>query len=239
MCGIVGYVGQREVVPLLIDGLRRLEYRGYDSAGVTVVDGNQLNTVRAAGKLDRLVDKLAGGTPAGAFGLGHTRWATHGAPIERNAHPLVDAKERLALIHNGIVENFLEIKHRLIDEGWEFVSDTDTEVIANLISSYLNGDLRDAVALAVAELEGLFAFAVVSTLEGAGQQIVVARQGPPLVLGAGDGEMYLASDPAALLAHTKDVVFLENGDIARMTPAGIEIWDAHGAQVERPATRLT
>lgn len=239
MCGIVGYVGQREVVPLLVDGLRRLEYRGYDSAGVTVVDGGQLHTVRAAGKLDRLVDKLNGSSPAGAFGLGHTRWATHGAPVERNAHPLVDAKKRVALIHNGIVENFLDIKQRLMSEGWDFVSDTDTEVIANLVSSYLDTDLKDAVSRAVAELEGLYAFAAVSTLDAAEQQIVVARQGPPLVLGVGDGETYLASDPAALLAHTKDVIFLENGDVARMTPQTIEIWDAAGAPVERRSVRLT
>jgi glucosamine--fructose-6-phosphate aminotransferase (isomerizing) len=238
MCGIVGYVGRREVVPLLIDGLRRLEYRGYDSAGVAVVGDGRIATVRAAGKLDRLVEKLDGGVPPGAFGLGHTRWATHGAPIERNAHPLVDSKERIALIHNGIVENFLEVKKRLAAEGWEFVSDTDTEVIANLVSSHLDGDLRQAVAAAVGELEGLYAFAVVSTLDSAAQQIVVARQGPPLVLGTGDGEMYLASDPAALLAYTKDVIFLENGDVARMTPERIEIWDHAGSPVERPVTRL-
>ena len=156
----------------------------------------------------------------------------------RNAHPLIDSKKRVALIHNGIIENFLEIKHRLLTEGWEFVSDTDTEVIANLVSSYLEGDLREAVARAVAELEGLYAMAVVSTLASADQQIVVARQGPPLVLGRGEGEMYLASDPAALLAHTRDVTFLENGDVARMTTEGIEIWDAAGDLVERPVTRL-
>ncbi|MCZ6506694.1 MAG: glutamine--fructose-6-phosphate transaminase (isomerizing) [Acidobacteria bacterium] len=239
MCGIVGYVGGRDVVPLLIDGLRRLEYRGYDSAGVAVVERGQLNMVRAAGKLDRLVEKLESHSPAGEFGLGHTRWATHGAPVERNAHPLVDSKGRIALIHNGIVENFLEIKHRLSAEGWDFVSDTDTEVIANLISSHLEVDLREAVMRAVAELEGLYAFAVVSTLDAADQQIVVARQGPPLVLGTGEGEMYLASDPAALLAYTKEVVFLDNGDVARMTPRGIEIWNSAGEPVERAMTRLT
>jgi len=239
MCGIVGYVGTREVVPLLIDGLRRLEYRGYDSAGVAVVDGDDFNIVRAAGKLDRLVEKLGGNGPAGSFGLGHTRWATHGAPIERNAHPLIDSRNRVALIHNGIVENFLEIKKRLIDEGWEFVSDTDTEVIANLISSYLEDDLREAVTRAVKELEGLYAFAVISTLDSAVQEVVVARQGPPLVLGEGDGEMYLASDPAALLAFTRDVIFLENGDIARMTPDGVEIRGAEGEPIERKPVRLT
>jgi glucosamine--fructose-6-phosphate aminotransferase (isomerizing) len=238
MCGIVGYVGEGDVVPLLIDGLRRLEYRGYDSAGVAIIGAGRLATVRAAGKLDRLVEKLDGNTPPGAFGLGHTRWATHGAPIERNAHPLVDARNRVALIHNGIIENFLEIKRRLTAEGWTFVSDTDTEVIANLVSSYLEGDLKDAVSRAVADLVGLYAFAVISTVESADQQIVVARQGPPLVLGRGQGEMHLASDPAALLAHTQDVVFLENGDIARMTRQAIEIWDVAGSRVDRPTTRL-
>jgi len=238
MCGIVGYVGGRDAVPLLIDGLRRLEYRGYDSAGVAVIKDGQLGMVRAAGKLDRLVEKLSDGSPPGAFGLGHTRWATHGAPIERNAHPLIDSKQRVALIHNGIVENFLEVKQRLIADGWQFVSDTDTEVIANLISSYLDGDLRLAVARAVADLEGLFAFAVVSTVSTFDQQIVVARKGPPLVLGTGDGEMYLASDPAALITHTRDVIFLENGDVARITPEAIDIWDASGASVERAPIRL-
>jgi glucosamine--fructose-6-phosphate aminotransferase (isomerizing) len=244
MCGIVGYVGEREVVPLLMDGLRRLEYRGYDSAGVVAIDGGALATVRAEGKLDRLKEKLEKHPLAGHYGLGHTRWATHGPPSERNAHPMVDARGRLALIHNGIIENFLPLKKRLISEGWTFKSDTDTEVVANLISSYLgssNGtsaDLRSAVARAVKELEGMYAFAVV-TVEGDGQQIVAARQGPPLVIGLCEGEQFLASDPSALLVHTKDVVFMENGDLARLTPAGVEIWDRTGAKVERAVNRLT
>ena len=243
MCGIVGYVGERDVVPLLMDGLRRLEYRGYDSAGVVAIDGGALETVRAEGKLDRLKEKLEKQPLAGHYGLGHTRWATHGPPSERNAHPMVDAKGRLALIHNGIIENFLPLKKRLIAEGWTFKSDTDTEVVANLISSYLGGsngsnvDLRSAVARAVRELEGMYAFAVV-TVEGDGQQIVAARQGPPLVIGLCEGEQFLASDPSALLVHTKDVVFMENGDLARLTPAGVEIWDRAGAKVQRPVNRL-
>jgi glucosamine--fructose-6-phosphate aminotransferase (isomerizing) len=247
MCGIVGYVGEREVVPLLMDGLRRLEYRGYDSAGVVAIDDGALATVRAEGKLDRLKEKLEKQPLAGRYGLGHTRWATHGAPSERNAHPMVDAKGRLALIHNGIIENFLPLKKRLISEGWTFKSDTDTEVVANLISSYLGGgaglngssaDLRSAVARAVQELEGMYAFAVV-TVGGDGQQIVAARQGPPLVIGLCEGEQFLASDPSALLVHTKDVVFMENGDLARLTPAGVEIWDRSGKRVERAVNRLT
>jgi len=237
MCGIVGYVGSREVVPLLMDGLSRLEYRGYDSAGVVVVNDGSLQTVKTEGKLDRLKDKLRREPLAGRYGLGHTRWATHGAPNERNAHPVLDSRHRLAIIHNGIIENFLPLKKRLQAEGWTFTSDTDTEVVANLISSYLNGDLRAAVAKAVAELQGMYAFAVVTT-ENRGQQIVAARLGPPLVIGLSNGEQFLASDPAALIAHTKDVQFLENGDLARLTPAGVEFWDRQGRPVERPVQHL-
>ncbi|HEY0554237.1 MAG TPA: glutamine--fructose-6-phosphate transaminase (isomerizing) [Thermoanaerobaculia bacterium] len=237
MCGIVGYVGQREVVPLLMDGLRRLEYRGYDSAGVVAVRDGAFQTVKAEGKLDRLKEKLEKHPLTGCYGLGHTRWATHGPPSERNAHPMVDSRGRLALIHNGIIENFLPLKKRLIAEGWTFKSDTDTEVVANLISSYLDGDLRAAVSRAVKELEGMYAFAVVS-IETEGQEIVAARQGPPLVVGLAQGEQFLASDPAALLAYTKDVMFLENGDIARLTPAGIEIQDRAGQPVQRRVQRL-
>ena len=237
MCGIVGYVGSREVVPLLMDGLRRLEYRGYDSAGVVAIEDGELRTAKAEGKLDRLKEKLEKQPLTGRYGLGHTRWATHGPPSERNAHPMVDSKRRLALIHNGIIENFLPLKRRLMAEGWTFNSDTDTEVVANLISSYLDGDLRAAVARAVRELEGLYAFAVV-TVENDGQEIVAARKGPPLVIGLAENEQFLASDPAALLVHTKDVIFLENGDIASLTPAGVEIVDRDGRPVERPVQRL-
>ncbi|HEY7214894.1 MAG TPA: glutamine--fructose-6-phosphate transaminase (isomerizing), partial [Thermoanaerobaculia bacterium] len=238
MCGIVGYVGQREVVPLLMDGLRRLEYRGYDSAGVVAVRDGDFQTVKAEGKLENLREKLEQQPLSGRYGLGHTRWATHGPPSERNAHPMVDSRRRLALIHNGIIENYLPLKKRLMAEGWTFNSDTDTEVVANLISSYLDGsDLRSAVARAVGELEGMYAFAVV-TSETHGQEIVAARQGPPLVIGLAQGEQFLASDPAALLAYTKDVVFLENGDLARLTPAGVEIQDAGGKPVQRPVQHL-
>jgi glucosamine--fructose-6-phosphate aminotransferase (isomerizing) len=220
-----------------MDGLRRLEYRGYDSAGVVAVRDGEFQTVKAEGKLDRLKEKLEKQPLSGRYGLGHTRWATHGPPSERNAHPMVDSRRRLALIHNGIIENFLPLKKRLIAEGWTFTSDTDTEVVANLISSYLDGDLRAAVARAVKELEGMYAFAVVS-VETEGQEIVASRQGPPLVIGLAEGEQFLASDPAALLAYTKNVIFLENGDIARLTPAGVEIQDRTGRPVERTVQRL-
>jgi glucosamine--fructose-6-phosphate aminotransferase (isomerizing) len=237
MCGIVGYVGPREVVPLMLNGLRSLEYRGYDSAGVVVLQDGELAAVKAEGKLDRLIEKLKDQPLAGSYGLGHTRWATHGVPSERNAHPMVDAKRRVALIHNGIIENFLPLKQRLIDQGWSFTSDTDTEVIANLISSFLGNDLRAATAKAVQRLQGMYSFAAVSTLSET-QEIVAARHGPPLVLGIGDGEHFLASDPAALLAHTREVVFLENGDLARLTPDRIEIWDVSGKEVDRTRVHL-
>jgi glucosamine--fructose-6-phosphate aminotransferase (isomerizing) len=231
MCGIVGYVGDQEVVPLLVEGLARLEYRGYDSAGVVVLDGGVLATVKAEGKLERLREKLASGPLTGSYGLGHTRWATHGVPSERNAHPMVDSRQRLALIHNGIIENFLELKQRLVAEGWSFVSDTDTEVVANLISSHFDGDLRQAVETAVGELEGMYAIAVLTT-ESDEREIVVACQGPPLVLGLGEGEQFLASDPAALLAHTRDVIFLEEGDVARLRTGSIEVW--HDSEAIEP-----
>jgi len=237
MCGIVGYVGPREVVPLLVDGLRRLEYRGYDSAGVAVVAEHALQRERAEGKLDRLVEKLSRQNIHGRYGVAHTRWATHGKPTERNAHPVTDARGRIAIIHNGIVENFLTLKRRLAGEGWEFSTDTDTEVIANLVSSYFSGDLAAAVRRTVPELEGMYACALVAA-DSDEEEIVAVRQGTPLVLGVGNGESFLASDPAALLAHTKDVIFLENGDVARLTRDAITIWDRSGEVVDRPVQRL-
>ena len=241
MCGIIGYVGPREAVPILLDGLAALEYRGYDSAGVVVADDGSLERVRAAGKLENLLAKIEAQPIEGHTGLGHTRWATHGAPNETNAHPHVDSRETVALIHNGIIENFLALKDRLRAKGWEFRSETDTEVVANLVSSRLEegGELVDAVSAAVAELTGMFAFAVVSSAgDGRPREIVAARRGPPLVLGLGEGEQFLASDPAALLAHTRDVIFLENGDVARLRAEGITVWDAAGEEVERPVQRL-
>ena len=232
MCGIVGYVGDREVVPLLVEGLRRLEYRGYDSAGVVVVRDGAFATVKAEGKLAALERSLEKRPIGGDYGLGHTRWATHGSPTERNAHPVHDSRQRIAVIHNGIIENFLPLKRRLESEGWVFATDTDTEVIANLVSANFDGDLVAAVRVTISELVGMYAFAVVA-LGSAEPEIVVARHGPPLLLGVGDGEHFLASDPAAVLAYTRRVVFLENGDTARLTADGHEIRDAGGTRVER------
>ena len=239
MCGIVGYVGNQEPVPLLVDGLRRLEYRGYDSAGVAVVNNGHIESVRAQGKLEELVRKLDGHPRTGRYGLGHTRWATHGRPSERNAHPILDARQRVAVIHNGIIENFGALKTELRAAGWEFATETDTEVVANLISAELEGaaDLVTAVQRALARLEGHYAFAAVTSARP-GDAIVAARKGPPLVLGLAAGEQFLASDATALLAHTRDVVFLENGDVARLRRDGIAVWNAAGAPVERPVQHL-
>jgi glutamine---fructose-6-phosphate transaminase (isomerizing) len=239
MCGIIGYVGPREAVPILLQGLQALEYRGYDSAGVVVATNGSLDRVRAPGKLHNLVEKLQQRTIHGSLGLGHTRWATHGVPNEANAHPHVDARGRVAVIHNGIIENFLALKRRLEGAGWLFSSDTDTEVVANLVSSHLEqtGSLRAAVAAAVAELDGMYAFAVIAA--GAEEpEIVAARKGPPLALGLSSGEQFLGSDPAAMLAYTRDVIFLENGDVARLTAAGVEVWDREGSRVERGVHHL-
>ena len=244
MCGIVGYVGPREVVPLLLEGLKRLEYRGYDSAGVAVVNGEGLQTARAEGKLEELVKKVADSPLHGSFGLGHTRWATHGRPIERNAHPIVDARRRVAVIHNGIIENFNELKEELRAAGWSFATDTDTEVIANLVSLELERqpDLLAAVRAAVARLEGHYAFAVLRG-DGGGEaehrEIVAARQGPPLVLGLGEGEQFLASDPTALVSYTRQVVYLENGDIARLDRDGLEVVDRAGNPLKRTVRQLS
>ncbi len=238
MCGIVGYVGHREVLPLLLDGLKKLEYRGYDSAGVVTVEPEGLDVVRAEGKLDRLRERLQDLDMKGSHGLGHTRWATHGPPVERNAHPILDDKKRVAIIHNGIIENFLEIKKRLQAEGWRFHTDTDTEIIANLISSYLDQDgLLGAVSRACRELEGMYALAAVSTVSEE-PEIVVARHGPPLLLGLGNDEQFLASDAAPLLAYTRDVIFLDNGDVARLRRGRAEIFDTEGRPIERPVHRL-
>jgi glucosamine--fructose-6-phosphate aminotransferase (isomerizing) len=228
-------------VPLIVDALKRLEYRGYDSAGVALVAGGQIESVRARGKLADLVRKLEGRTLVGRYGLGHTRWATHGRPSERNAHPILDARKRVAVIHNGIIENFAELRAELRARGWKFASETDTEVVANLVSEELDGgsDLLGAVRRATRRLVGHYAFAVVATLrDGLDDEIVVARNGPPLVLGLAQGEQFLASDPAALVGHVREVVFLENGDLARLVRERVEVHDATGARVERPARPL-
>ena len=237
MCGIVGYVGQRQAAPVLLDGLRRLEYRGYDSAGIAVLDGGDFFIARAEGKLSALVDKLDGHRPPGTTGIGHTRWATHGKPIERNAHPHLSGNRRIAVIHNGIIENFAERKNLLKAEGQVFLSDTDTEVFAHEVERRYRGDLFGAVREARQTLVGAYAV-VVSSADEPGV-LVAARSGPPIVLGLGEGENFVASDATAVLPWTRRVMFLEDGDVARVDAKSIRVMDADGNEAERPVRTLS
>jgi glucosamine--fructose-6-phosphate aminotransferase (isomerizing) len=233
MCGIVGAIAQRDIVPILVEGLQRLEYRGYDSAGVAVLNGSgQLKRVRTVGKVKRLQDAIDASPTHGPIGIAHTRWATHGVPSERNAHPHISA-DGLAIVHNGIIENHEALREELRHQGYEFTSDTDTEVIAHRIHHHLKkgGSLFEAVRLAVAELEGAYALAVVS--ESDPQRIILAREGCPVVIGLGDGENFVASDMAALLPQTRRFLFLEEGDVAEVTRESIRITDRRGNAVER------
>jgi glucosamine--fructose-6-phosphate aminotransferase (isomerizing) len=235
MCGIVGYAGPREAVPVVLEALRRLEYRGYDSAGLAVHTGTALAVVRAEGKLVNLVDKAYAAGLHANLALGHTRWATHGAPVERNAHPHTDETAAVAVVHNGIIENFRELRAELEAAGARFSSDTDSEVVAHLLAR-AGSDLA-AAALAV---RGLLAgqFAIAAVHRAAPDALVAFRSGPPLVIGLGDGETILASDPAAVIALTRRCVYLEDGDLAVISASGVRIVDAGGRPVERPVVTL-
>jgi glucosamine--fructose-6-phosphate aminotransferase (isomerizing) len=237
MCGIVGYVGSRDAVPVIVEGLRRLEYRGYDSAGVAVVCDGALSRRRSVGKLRNLEESLRAEPLAGAFGIGHTRWATHGRPSEENAHPHQDCKGKIVVVHNGIIENYLPLKTRLAGEGHKFVTQTDTEVVAHLVESLYQGDLEDAVRRALHELEGIYALVLVHKDEP--QKLIGARKGPPLVVGLGEHENFLASDIPALLQYTRDFLFLEDGDVVVVTPDSARVTDADGRTVERAPQRVT
>ncbi len=237
MCGIVGYIGGREAVPIIVDGLRRLEYRGYDSAGVAVLNGsNTLEVRRASGKLRNLEDVLRAQPLAGSYGIGHTRWATHGRPTEENAHPHRDCTGRIVVVHNGIVENYLPLRKELTAEGHTFKTETDTEVIAHLIEKYLHGSLEDAVRAALKEIHGVFAISVISSTDP--HKIVAARSGPPVVVGLGENEFFVASDVPAILSHTRDMFFLSDGDVAVLTPDGVKLTDFDGKTVRRQVTRI-
>jgi glutamine---fructose-6-phosphate transaminase (isomerizing) len=237
MCGIVGYIGTREAVPLIVDGLRRLEYRGYDSAGVAVLaDDKCLDVRRASGKLRNLEDAIRAKPLAGAYGIGHTRWATHGRPTEENAHPHRDCKGEIVVVHNGIVENYLALRKQLTAEGHTFVTETDTEVIAHLIEKHLNGNLENAVRASLKEISGVFAISVISSSDP--NKIVAARSGPPVVVGLGQDEFFVASDVPAILSHTRDMFFLNDGDVAILTPEGVRLTDFDGKTVRRQVSRI-
>jgi glucosamine--fructose-6-phosphate aminotransferase (isomerizing) len=241
MCGIVGYVGNKQVVPLIVDGLRKLEYRGYDSAGIAVVDDNhKLSLRRAEGKLRNLEECIRLNPLDGNYGIGHTRWATHGRPTEENAHPHRDQSGKVVVVHNGIIENYLELKERLEAEGHEFVTETDTEVVAHLIGHYKdteNLSLELAVRKAVKELRGIFALSIISVDEP--DMIVSVREGPPVVIGMGDGEFFVASDIPPILQHTRDVFFLGDREIAVLTKDSVRVTDFDGNIVEPTQQRIT
>jgi glucosamine--fructose-6-phosphate aminotransferase (isomerizing) len=237
MCGIVGYVGTQRAVPIIIDGLKKLEYRGYDSAGVAVYcDDGTLGIRRASGKLRNLEDVLRTDPVDGAYGIGHTRWATHGRPTEENAHPHRDCTGDIVVVHNGIVENYLPLKEQLQHEGHIFKTETDTEVIAHLVEKYFEGNLEQAVRAAVAQIRGVFALAVLSRKDP--NKIVAAREGPPVVVGLGQNEYFVASDVPAILSHTRDMFFLADGDMAVLTPEGVQLSDFKGNQIKRQVQRV-
>jgi glucosamine--fructose-6-phosphate aminotransferase (isomerizing) len=238
MCGIVGYIGSKPLTSILLDGLRRLEYRGYDSAGIAVVNGSGLQVVRCAGKLRDLEESLRLNPLDGTFGIGHTRWATHGRPTEENAHPHRDCTGRLVVVHNGIIENYLELKDNLQKRGHTFKTETDTEVMAHLIEEKLRDhSLEEAVRLTLPELRGVYAISVISADHP--RKIVAARNGPPLVVGLGKDEYFVASDIPAILNHTRDVFFLDDGELAVVTEQGVQIRDLQGHPIARKVQRIT
>ena len=236
MCGIVGYVGPRMATPLLIDGLKRLEYRGYDSAGVAVMNGKGLETRRAAGKIVKLEAMLNASPLAGTLGIAHTRWATHGAPTEMNAHPHLSTDKTIAVVHNGIIENATALKARLEGSGYVFASETDTEVLAHLIQEMYTGKLEDAVIRALEHVEGTYGIAVVCSTEP--DKIVAARKGSPLLIGLGDGEYFVASDASAILSYTREVVYLDDGDLAVLDRSGYKILDMSATQIDKAVSRI-
>jgi len=235
MCGIVGYIGSKKVVPVIIEGLRKLEYRGYDSAGIAVVDGDgKLQIRRAPGKLRNLEETIQQSPIEGTYGIGHTRWATHGRPTEENAHPHRDCSGQYVVVHNGIIENYLELKEKLQREGHQFATETDTEIVAHLVEKYAkNLSFEEAVRRTLKDLRGIYSLVFLSAKDP--QKLIAARIGPPSVIGLGKGEYFVASDIPALLEHTREIFFLADGDIALLTPQGVCVTDVEGKPVERPS----
>jgi glucosamine--fructose-6-phosphate aminotransferase (isomerizing) len=239
MCGIVGYIGPKRVVPLILDGLRRLEYRGYDSAGIAVVgDNGKMEIRRAPGKLRNLEESIRNTPIDGIYGIGHTRWATHGRPTEENAHPHRDCTGEIVVVHNGIIENYIDLKKQLLAEGHKFQTETDTEIIAHLLEKFSkNSTLEEAVLKAVKIMGGAYALVAVSTKDP--NKIVAARLGPPIVVGLGDHEFFVASDIPAILAHTRSVFFLGDGEVAVLTPQGVKLVDFESRAISRPAQHIS
>ncbi|MEO7998503.1 MAG: isomerizing glutamine--fructose-6-phosphate transaminase, partial [Gemmatimonadaceae bacterium] len=236
MCGIVGYVGDKIATPILVDGLKRLEYRGYDSAGVAIMNGKGVETRKAAGKISRLEAVVAANPSSGTLGIAHTRWATHGPPTETNAHPHMSNDGTIAVVHNGIIENATVLKASLEARGYVFRSDTDTEVLAHLIEAAYAGNLEAAVIEALRQVDGTYGIAVISSREK--NKIVAARKGSPLLIGLGDNEYYIASDASAILSHTRQVVYLDDGDVAVITRDGYKVLDLDAIALDKPVSRI-
>ena len=237
MCGIVGFTGSQAAAPLLLDGLRKLEYRGYDSAGIAVQKDGALHMIKASGHIDALAEKTQNGTLLpGTSGIGHTRWATHGAPTDTNAHPHMSADGKFAIVHNGIIENYAALRDELKSKGFVFRSETDTEVIVHLLDMYYTGDLKAAVLHTAARLEGSYALGVLCADRPG--TICAVKMASPLILGVGVGENFFASDVTALVSHTKNVIYLEDGEFAEITPDSISIYDSTGATVHRSISRI-
>jgi len=236
MCGIIGYIGSKEAVPVLMSGLKKLEYRGYDSAGIAVFKDNKIKIVKCKGKVAKLENLLEKGVPEGNIGLGHTRWATHGKPNNLNAHPHNGCNSEIVVVHNGIIENYMLLRERLISKGHNFISETDTEVLPHLIESNYQDDLALAVKESIKEIEGSYAIGVISTRDP--EKVVASRCGSPLIIGIGEGEMFLASDIPALLGYTNRVIFLEEKEIATITKDGVEIINSEGKILHKEVVNI-
>lgn len=237
MCGIVGYIGEQAAYPILLEGLKKLEYRGYDSAGVAILSADELKVIKAKGEISVLEEKIGDSFPAGMVGIGHTRWATHGAPSDINAHPHCGCSREFAVVHNGIIENYLGLRRWLEEEGHSFVSETDTEVLAHLVEHFYNGDLLQAVARAVKKVEGSFALVAISEKEKG--KLVCVRKDSPLIIGLGEKENYIASDVPAFLNHTRKIYILEDGETAVVTANSVEIYSLKGETLQKEVSEIT
>lgn len=236
MCGIVGYIGDKRVSEILLDGMERLEYRGYDSAGIALVDGNELKIEKYKGRLSILREEIEGKYENSRMGIGHTRWATHGEPSDINSHPHYNEKNTIAVVHNGIIENYMKLREELTERGYKFLSQTDTEVIPHLLDFYYTGDIVETVKIVVSKLEGSYALGVIDKNDP--EKIVAVRKDSPLIVGLGQGENFIASDIPAVLKYTRDIYFLEDGEMAILTKEEVKIFDRDGKQVDRQVYRV-
>ena len=236
MCGIVGYVGGKNASPILLNGLKKLEYRGYDSAGVAILDNDNIKVVKCKGRLEKLEEKVNTDTPVGNIGIGHTRWATHGEPNDLNSHPHISNSGKIAVVHNGIIENYMELKEFLEAEGYEFVSETDTEVVAQLIDYHYHGDIVQAVINSINEIEGSYALGVLCS--DCPDKFVAARKDSPLVVGLGNGENFVASDIPAILEYTRDVYILEDKEIVLLSGKEVTVFNNHGLVVQKKVFKV-